>query len=94
MLVTLEVSARSVSIFVEAVFTDVIIKREIYARMKVTGSNGFRNIHLQCKHSGIVVLLLRMLQRSSVSYQFEEVLATVDLINRMLTCNKVTMQLL
>ncbi|OAE22984.1 hypothetical protein AXG93_653s1010 [Marchantia polymorpha subsp. ruderalis] len=51
-------------------------------------------VRWECKHSGIVVLLLRMLQRSSVSYQFEEVLATVDLINRMLTCNKVLTQLL
>ncbi|KAL3701186.1 hypothetical protein R1sor_019208 [Riccia sorocarpa] len=51
-------------------------------------------VRWECKHSGIVVLLLRMLQRSNNSSQFEEVFAIVHLINQMLACNKILTQLL
>ncbi|KAL2650470.1 hypothetical protein R1flu_018598 [Riccia fluitans] len=51
-------------------------------------------VRWECKHSGIVVLLLRMLQRSNKSSQFEEVFAIVHLINRMLASNKILTQLL
>lgn len=43
----------------------------------------------QCEHSGIIILLLRMLQRSASGYQLEEVHASLDLLQQMLASNKV-----
>jgi nuclear pore complex protein Nup188 len=51
-------------------------------------------VHWECEHCGIVVLLLRMLQRSGSKYQLEEVDASLDLLQQMLSANKVLAQLL
>jgi nuclear pore complex protein Nup188 len=46
-------------------------------------------VHWECEHCGIVVLLLRMLQQSASKYQLEEVDASLDLLQQMLSANKV-----
>ncbi|CAM6047081.1 unnamed protein product [Sphagnum compactum] len=51
-------------------------------------------VHWECEHCGIVVLLLRMLQQSASKYQLEEVDASLDLLQQMLSANKVLAQLL
>ncbi|CAM6095025.1 unnamed protein product [Calypogeia fissa] len=57
-------------------------------------SGGVCLVRWECKHSGLVVLLLRMLQRSVHGYQMVEVQAIVDLINSMLSSNKTLTQFL
>ncbi|KAG0574974.1 hypothetical protein KC19_VG307200 [Ceratodon purpureus] len=72
----------------------LIIPRGTYGRISRVIGGRDSLVHWECEHSGIVILLLRMLQRSASGYQLEEVHASLDLLQQMLGSNKIIAHLL
>ncbi|XP_024375793.1 uncharacterized protein [Physcomitrium patens] len=72
----------------------LMIPRGTYGRISRVIDGRVSLVHWECEHSGILILLLRMLQRSASGYLLEEVHASLDLLQQMLSSNKVLAQLL